>query len=59
MPTIYMFIPENYSSEFTIMFFQAPALNFPAKNGIPEKSLDMSLFHAKYTFKTCQIIAKK
>ena len=39
----YMFITENYSSEFTIISFWAPALKFPAKNGIPKKSLDTSL----------------
>ena len=39
----YMFIIENCCSKFAIMSFWAPALNFPAENGIPEKSLDTSL----------------
>ena len=39
----YMFITENCCSKFTIMSFWAPALNSPAENGIPKKSLDTSL----------------
>ena len=39
----YMFITENFCSKFTIMFFWAPALNSPAENGIPKKSLNTSL----------------
>ena len=31
----YMFITENCSSEFKIMFFWAPVLNSPAENDIP------------------------
>ena len=39
----YMFIAGIYSSEFTIVSFWAPALKSLAQNGIPKKSLDMSL----------------
>ena len=39
-----MFITENYSSKFTIMFFWAPALKSSAENGIPKKSVNTSLF---------------
>ena len=39
----YMFIIENYPSEFTVMSFWAPAPNSPAENGILTKSLDTSL----------------
>ena len=35
----YMFITENYSSKFTIMYFGAPAPKSPAGKGIPAKSL--------------------
>ena len=38
-----MFITENCSSKFTIMSFWAPAPKSPSNNGIPKKSLDMSL----------------
>ena len=43
----YMFITENYSSKFTIMFFWAPALISPAKNNIPKTSLYTSLVVSK------------
>ena len=39
----YMFVTEIYSSKFTVMSFWVPALQTPAKNGIPKKCLDMSL----------------
>ena len=42
----YMFITENCCSKFTIMSFWAPALNSPAENGIPKKSLDTSLHYS-------------
>ena len=38
-----MFITENCSSKFLIMSFWAPAPKSPSNNGIPKKSLDMSL----------------
>ena len=39
----YMFMTENCCSKLTIMSFWAPALNSPAENCIPKKSLDTSL----------------
>ena len=39
----YMFITENCSSKFTIMFFWDPAPKSPAEDGISQKSLDTSL----------------
>ena len=49
-----MFRTEYYSSNFMIMSFWAPALKSPAENGIPKKSLDMSLtlkaiFNSRYS----------
>ena len=38
-----MFVTENYSSNFTIMSFWAPAPKSPAENGIPKKTLDTSV----------------
>ena len=42
-----MFITENYSSKFTVMFFWGSVLKSPAENGIP-KSLDTSLTRLKW-----------
>ena len=41
----YMFVTENYSSKFTIMFFWVPALKCPARNSIPKKSLYITIHH--------------
>ena len=39
----YMLITENYSSRSVIISFWAVVLKFPAENGIPKKSQDVSL----------------
>ena len=38
-----MFITENYSSKFKIVYFWDPHPKSPAENGIPKKLLDTSL----------------
>ena len=38
-----MFVAKNYCSKFMIMSFWAPVPKSTAENGIPKKSLDMSL----------------
>ena len=40
-----MFVIENYSSKFTIMFFWVPALKSLARNSIPKKSLYITIHH--------------
>ena len=50
----YMFITENYSSKVTIMYFWAPTLKSPAKNGISKKSLDTSLLVMNCTYYFCE-----
>ena len=46
----FIFMTENYSSKFTIVFFWAPALKSLAENGITRKSLNTSLGFACYIF---------
>ena len=43
MPSIHVYLMENYSSKFMIMSFGALAQKFLAESDIPKKSLDLSL----------------
>ena len=56
----YIFITDNYSSKFAILFLCAPAPKSPTENDIPQKSLDTSLtIFEKKLFKVSAVSASK